>query len=95
MFLNSIDRIVISPDGNTIAYIGSYPSPFIFFYSKIGDDYYYNNMQMTDHYSEASNSLQFTNNSNLYCISLYDTPNIHLHKYEPSYILNPGFLAYP
>ena len=89
-------NIAVSPDGNTIAYFGNVIGPatgFVFYYTNIDNINYTYHSMLVSGLSTGNNSLQFTSNTDLYSISLYDA-NVHHYKFQEAFcennILIPG-----
>ena len=81
-------NIAVSPDGNTIAYFGKAPSPFIFYFSYIdGLNYSYHSIVLSG-LAIGDNSLQFTDANYMYYISSWYDGRVHRLTIQENYCAN-------
>lgn len=85
----ALGSIVVSPDGNTIAYWGRSDSVlFICYYHDIDGVYYSFDKVEISETSIDYNSLQFINNFDLYFTSANDSSFVFHLRFEESYCEN-------
>ena len=86
-------NIAVDQSGTKIAYFGDYS--FIFYHEKVGDNMYtFNTLSDPFHYTfPDGNSLQFTNNENLFYISRHDN-YVYNYRWEALFCKNTKVTEY-